>query len=69
LIDASKLLSKLQTVIAGCYPEWHARDFVLIGEGTESLVYRAETRAFGPVAIKIPRTRWVPSSSGAVDYR
>jgi aminoglycoside phosphotransferase (APT) family kinase protein len=62
-------LPLLQSIIAAHYPDWQARDFDLVGQGNESVVFRAVTDAFGAVAIKVPRARWVPSSTGAVDYR
>ena len=62
-------LSTLALNLARHYPAWRARDLALIGQGTEAYVYRAETDTFGAVAIKVPRARCVPSSSGPVDYR
>src|SRR5262245_12690665 len=63
MLNEEKLLPVLQATIDAQYPGWHTRDFILIGEGNESAVFRAVTDAFGAVAIKVPR------SSGAVDYR
>lgn len=69
MLSEEKLLPFLQSTIAAHYSAWRAHDFILVGQGNESVVFRAETEAFGAVAIKVPRARWVPSSSGAVDYR
>jgi aminoglycoside phosphotransferase (APT) family kinase protein len=35
----------------------------LVGSGLDAAVFRAETRAFGPAAIRVPWTRWISNDN------
>lgn len=52
------LLAKLQQIFRRSYPDWQVTGLAPLGSGLEFVVYRAESAAFGPIAIRVPRQRW-----------
>ncbi|MBI5879836.1 MAG: aminoglycoside phosphotransferase family protein [Chloroflexi bacterium] len=65
----AQLLAALQAEVQTHYPEWQADHFEIAGQGLEGLVCRADTDAFGPVAIKTPWQRFVSDDFGIWDLR
>lgn len=50
-------MRELAEILADYCSDWVVSDLRLLGEGLENRVFRAETAAFGPVAIRVPRQR------------
>jgi hypothetical protein len=48
-------MRELASILASYYSDWGVTELRLVGGGLENQVYRAETRARGPVAIRVPR--------------
>lgn len=53
------VLERLRLQLASDNGEWGVTGIEVAGAGLQSLVFRAESRAFGPVAIRTPIKRWV----------
>ena len=51
-------MQTLAAILATVHADWGVSDLRLLGEGLENRVFRANTRAVGPVAIRVPRERW-----------
>lgn len=45
------------------YPQWGVRNLAVVGSGLENLVCRADSEAFGPVAIRVPWSRWIANAN------
>lgn len=64
------LLKRLERVCTTHYAAWQMRDLEILRSGLEALVCKAHSTAFGPVAIKIPWSRWASNDNDAdVDNR
>ena len=50
---------QLRTQLASDNEEWGVSGIEIAGAGLQFLVFRAESRAFGPIAIRIPMKRWI----------
>ena len=53
------VLGRLRAQLASHNEEWGVTGTELAGAGLQSLVFRADSRAFGPIAISVPMNRWV----------
>ena len=55
--------ARLRAVLDARWPAWGVGELELIGTGLEAAVFRAESRAFGRVAIRAPWTRWISNDN------
>ena len=53
------VLGRLRAQLASDKEEWGVTGIEIAGAGLQSLVFRAESRAFGPIAIRTPMKRWI----------
>ena len=53
------ILEQLRAQLASDNEEWGVSGIEIAGAGLQFLVFRAESRAFGPVAIRTPMKRWI----------
>lgn len=53
------VMRRLRAQIASDNGKWGVTRIEIAGAGLQSLVFRAESRAFGPIAIRTPRKRWI----------
>ncbi len=53
------VLGQLRAQLASDNEEWGVTGIEIAGAGLQSLVFRADSRAFGPIAIRTPMNRWV----------
>lgn len=53
------VLRQLRAQLASDNEEWGVTGIEIAGAGLQSLVFRAESRAFGPIAIRTPIKRWI----------
>ena len=53
------VLRRLRAQIASDNGKWGVTRIEIAGAGLQSLVFRAESRAFGPIAIRTPIRRWI----------
>ena len=53
------VLEQLRAQLASDNEEWGVSGIEIAGEGLQFLVFRAESRAFGPIAIRTPMKRWI----------
>ena len=53
------VLDQLRAQLASDNEEWGVTGIEIAGAGLQFLVFRAESRAFGPIAIRAPRKRWI----------
>lgn len=54
---------RLRTALDAHYPAWQVGVLALVGSGLDAAVFRAESLAFGPVAIRAPWTRWISNDN------
>ena len=58
--DTTRLiLERLRAQLASDNEEWGVSGIEIAGAGLQFLVFRAESRAFGPIAIRTPMNRWI----------
>ena len=58
--DSTELVrERLRAQLALNNEEWGVSGIQVAGAGLQSLVFRAESRAFGPIAIRTPMKRWI----------
>jgi aminoglycoside phosphotransferase (APT) family kinase protein len=55
--------TQLIEILRGQYSELGVTGLRPVGEGMDAKVYRADSPALGPVAIKVPHARWVSSGN------
>lgn len=61
---------RLRTALDAHHPAWGIAELELVGSGLDAAVFRAGSRAFGPVAIRVPWTRWISNDNDpALDAR
>ena len=53
------ILGRLRAQLASDHEGWGVKGIEVAGMGLQSVVFRAESRAFGPIAIRIPMKRWI----------
>ena len=53
------VLDQLRAQLASDNEEWGVTGIEIAGAGLQSLVFRAESRAFGTIAIRTPIKRWI----------
>ncbi len=53
------VLEQLRAQLASDNEEWGVSGIEIAGAGLQFLVFRAESRAFGPIAIRTPMKRWI----------
>lgn len=53
------VLDQLRAQLASDNEEWGVTGIEIAGAGLQSLVFRAGSRAFGPIAIRTPIKRWI----------
>ncbi len=53
------VLRRLRAQLATDNGKWGVTQIEIAGAGLQSLVFRAESRAFGPIAIRTPIKRWI----------
>ncbi len=53
------ILERLRAQLASNNEEWGVSGIEIAGAGLQFLVFRAESRAYGSIAIRIPRNRWI----------
>lgn len=53
------VLGQLRAQLASDNEEWGVSGIEMAGAGLQFLVFRAESRAFGPIAIRTPMNRWI----------
>ncbi|MCY4653668.1 MAG: phosphotransferase [Dehalococcoidia bacterium] len=53
------VLGRLRAQLASDNEEWGVTRIEIAGAGMQFLVFRAESRAFGPIAIRTPMKRWI----------
>src|SRR3954447_7976425 len=61
--DAATLLDQLRAQLARHYPEWRTANLTVAGAGLTFLVFRAETKPFGPVAVRVPWMRQIDNDN------
>jgi aminoglycoside phosphotransferase (APT) family kinase protein len=54
---------RLRTALDAHHPAWQTGELELVGSGLDAAVFRAGSRAFGPVAIRVPWTRWISNAN------
>jgi len=54
---------RLRAALDAHHPAWQTGELELVGSGLDAAVFRAESRAFGPVAIRVPWTRWISNDN------
>ena len=58
--DTTRLiLERLRAQLASDNEEWGVSSIEIAGAGLQFLVFRAESGAFGPIAIRTPMNRWI----------
>ncbi len=57
------VLGWLRAQLASDNEEWGVTGIEIAGTGLQSLVFRAESRAFGRIAIRIPMKRWIANDN------
>ena len=57
------ILGRLRAQLASDNEEWGVSGIGLAGAGLQSLVFRAESSAFGPIAIRMPVKRWIANDN------
>lgn len=63
-------LARLHERLARHYPEWGADTLSIAGYGLNFLVYHAETRKYGPIALRIPWAQTlINDTDGILDTR
>lgn len=68
--DLTLRIVELGAQLARHYPAWDVSDLTVAGAGLNFLVCRAETSAFGPVALRVPWVRTlVNDTDGILDAR
>lgn len=68
--DLAPRIVELGAQLARHYPEWGASDLTVAGAGLNFLVCRAETTAFGPVALRVPWVRTlINDTDGTLEAR
>jgi aminoglycoside phosphotransferase (APT) family kinase protein len=65
----TKILHSLQNEIVQNYSDWGITNYMVIGRGIESIVYRADSTLFGPLAIKVPWQRLIANQNDRLDAR
>jgi aminoglycoside phosphotransferase (APT) family kinase protein len=60
---SSEYARRLREVLDARWPAWGTADLHLIGTGLDAAVFRAESRAFGTVAIRVPWSRWISNDN------
>src|SRR5262245_17011063 len=50
---------RLRHVLAKEHPDWEVGDVAEAGAGLTCQVYRVESRALGPLAVRVPHVRWI----------
>jgi aminoglycoside phosphotransferase (APT) family kinase protein len=55
--------ARLRAVLDARWPAWGVADLQLVGTGLDAAVFRAESRAFGTVAIRVPWNRWISNDN------
>ena len=53
------ILGRLRAQLASDHQGWGVNGIEVAGMGLQSLVFRAKSRAFGPIAIRTPMKRWI----------
>lgn len=53
------ILGRLCVQLASDHQGWGVKGIEVAGMGLQSVVFRAESRAFGPIAIRTPMKRWI----------
>lgn len=55
----------LRSTLERRHPEWGVAEIRPAGAGLEFFVFRADSSALGPLAIKVPRVRWISNANDA----
>jgi aminoglycoside phosphotransferase (APT) family kinase protein len=58
-VVAAETPGRLRRVLAGEHPDWGVGGVADAGAGLTCHVYRVETRALGPLAVRVPHVRWI----------
>ena len=60
LQDSIRIIrERLRAQIAADNQQWGVSGIEIAGKGMQSVVFRAESRDFGPIAIRVPMRRWI----------
>ncbi len=60
------LIERLQQELTQTYPHWQIGELTIVGAGLDALVCQAESVAFGPIAIRVPWTRWISNDNDSL---
>lgn len=60
-----QLVTRLKMTIECFYTDWQVSGIEIVGRGLEALVCYAYSKKLGPVAIKVPWTRWITNANDA----
>jgi len=63
--QATRLLCRLEQELQQTYADWQVGELSIIGAGLDALVCRADSIRFGPVALRVPWTRWISNDNDA----
>src|SRR5258706_16359288 len=63
--QATRLLCRLEQELQQTYAGWQVGELSIIGAGLDALVCRANSIRFGPVALRVPWTRWISNDNDA----
>src|SRR6266568_347663 len=63
--QAIRLLCRLAQELQQTYADWQVGELSVIGAGLDALVCRADSIRFGPVALRVPWTRWISNDNDA----
>ena len=64
------VLEQLRNQLESDHRSWGVSGLKIAGTGLESVVFRGESQAFGPIAIRTPRIRWISNHNDpSVDAR
>ena len=53
------ILGRLRAQLASDHQGWGVNGIEVAGMGLQSVVFRAESKAFGPIAVRTPMKRWI----------
>lgn len=57
------VLAQLRAQLASDNGEWGVSGIEVAGAGLQFLVFRAESKAFGPIAVRTPMKRWITDNN------
>lgn len=60
---AAEIPGRLRRVLADEHPDWGVGGVAEAGAGLTCQVYRVETRALGPLAVRVPHVRWIANGN------